>query len=73
VVHHEADDTPKTVARLGGDEFTILLAEIGDSEDAAKVAQRILYALAESFTLSGHEVFISPSIGITLFPQDGIP
>ncbi|MDH3451827.1 MAG: EAL domain-containing protein, partial [Gammaproteobacteria bacterium] len=71
VAHHEADDTPKTVARLGGDEFTILLAEIGGGEDAATVAQRILNALGEPFNLTGHEVFISPSIGITLFPQDG--
>ncbi|MDH3713280.1 MAG: EAL domain-containing protein [Gammaproteobacteria bacterium] len=71
VAYCETDDTQKTVARLGGDEFTILLSEIRGGEDAANVAQRILKALAEPFTLAGHEVFISPSIGITLFPQDG--
>jgi len=59
------------VARLGGDEFTILLSEIGDAEDAARVARRIISTLTKSFCLDGHEAFTTPSIGITLFPQDG--
>jgi diguanylate cyclase (GGDEF)-like protein len=71
VAHCDVDDAQRNVARLGGDEFTILLAEIGQREAPAKVAQRILNALDKSFDLAGHEVFISPSIGIALCPEDG--
>ena len=59
------------VARLGGDEFTILVSDLQNSEDAAAVARRILAMLSKPFTLAGHEVFITPSIGIAVFPQDG--
>ena len=59
------------IARLGGDEFTILLSEVGNNEDAARVAKRILDTLAKPLTVGGHEVFITPSIGIALFPQHG--
>jgi diguanylate cyclase (GGDEF)-like protein/PAS domain S-box-containing protein len=55
-----------TVARLGGDEFTILVNDIGDSSDATRVADRIQRELTQPFTLSGHEVFTSASIGIAL-------
>jgi len=55
-----------TVARLGGDEFTILLDDIKDISDAVSVAERIQGALQQPFNLSGHEVFTSASIGITL-------
>lgn len=55
-----------TVARLGGDEFTILLENIRHDEDATKVAERVQQALSAPFNLSGHEVFTSASIGITL-------
>jgi diguanylate cyclase (GGDEF)-like protein/PAS domain S-box-containing protein len=55
-----------TVARLGGDEFTILLENIRQDEDATKVAERVQQALSAPFNLSGHEVFTSASIGITL-------
>lgn len=60
-----------TIARLGGDEFTILLEEIAHERDAIIVAQKILAALAEPFNLAGHEVFVTASIGISLFPHDG--
>ena len=60
-----------TVARSGGDEFTILLDELRDAEDAAVVAQKILEALQRPFVLSGHELVISASIGISSFPVDG--
>ncbi len=59
------------VARLGGDEFTILLSEVGSSEDAARVATRILDTLSKPLTVGEHEVFITPSMGIAMFPQDG--
>ncbi|HEX8353101.1 MAG TPA: EAL domain-containing protein [Pyrinomonadaceae bacterium] len=55
-----------TVARLGGDEFAILLSDIEDYADAARVADRIQEGLARPFHLGGHEVYTSASIGITL-------
>ena len=55
-----------TVARLGGDEFTILVDDIGDPSDATRVADRVQRELAQPFTLGGHEVFTTASIGIAL-------
>ncbi|MCB1921159.1 MAG: EAL domain-containing protein [Candidatus Competibacteraceae bacterium] len=59
------------IARLGGDEFTVLLAEVRRYEDAAVVAERIQKQLSRPLMLEGHEVFITPSIGIAIFPRDG--
>jgi diguanylate cyclase (GGDEF)-like protein len=64
-------DKIQQFARLGGDEFTVLLAEIRKSEDAASVAKRILENLAEPLHLAGHEMLVTLSIGIAVFPQDG--
>ena len=55
-----------TLARLGGDEFTILLEGIKDVNDASIVAERIHKALAEPFSLDGHDIFCNVSIGIAL-------
>lgn len=55
-----------TVARLGGDEFAILLDGLASEDDAILVAERIQQALTRPFSLNGHEVFITTSIGITL-------
>ena len=66
-----SDDAAATVARMGGDEFTIMLAEIGEPEDAARVAGRILAMLEQPFELGDHAVVIGSSIGIALFPDDG--
>lgn len=55
-----------TVARLGGDEFVILLEDIKDVSDATQIAERIQKELTLPFNLSGHEVFITTSIGIAL-------
>ncbi len=60
-----------TAARLGGDEFTVLLSEINHPEEAAVVAQRILDTLGQPMRLMTHEIIVTPSIGIALFPQDG--
>jgi diguanylate cyclase (GGDEF)-like protein/PAS domain S-box-containing protein len=60
-----------TVSRLGGDEFTVLIEELHDSSAAGTVAQKIIVALAQPLVLQGHEVFITASIGIALFPDDG--
>lgn len=55
-----------TVARLGGDEFTILLDDIKDISDVISMAERINEELIESFSLEGHDVFTSASIGIAM-------
>jgi diguanylate cyclase (GGDEF)-like protein len=61
-----------TVARLGGDEFVVLLPELGNIHDAAAVAQKILLAVAKAFTLIGQEFRVTASIGISIYPQDGL-
>ncbi|MBI5040748.1 MAG: EAL domain-containing protein [Gammaproteobacteria bacterium] len=59
-----------TVARLGGDEFTLVLTDISNVEDAAQVAQKLVELFSKPFHLGEHEVFISTSIGITIYPFD---
>ncbi len=60
-----------TVARLGGDEFTILLHGVGAAAPVGAVADKVVDALAQPFTIGDGEQYISGSIGITLFPDDG--
>jgi len=60
-----------TIARWGGDEFTLLLPDLKSPEDAAKVAQRIAHALKPVFRLNGHDLHITSSVGIAVYPQDG--
>jgi len=60
-----------TVARIAGDEFAIVLADITRPEDAAVVAQKLIEALVGPVDVRGHEVFVTASIGIALFPTDG--
>ena len=60
-----------TVARIGGDEFVILLGELDRPEAARHVAQKVLDALSEPVTLDGHELKVTPSIGICAYPHDG--
>jgi diguanylate cyclase (GGDEF)-like protein len=61
-----------TMARLGGDEFTILLENITNTESVATVCNKILQKLAHPIKIDGSELYISCSIGISLFPDDGI-
>ena len=59
-----------TVARMGGDEFTVVLESVANLEGVTMTAQRILNALTQPFTLDGHEVFVTASIGLTVYPYD---
>jgi len=60
-----------TLARLGGDEFVFLFTSLHKAEEAATIAQSILKTFEKPFNLSGHDFFITPSIGIALYPCDG--
>ena len=61
-----------TIARLGGDEFTIILPGINGSDDAALVAEKIVESFSQPLELEdGRELFTTPSIGISLYPNDG--
>ncbi len=60
-----------TLARQGGDEFTIVLPELRDRDDARQVADKFLDCLHLPFDLDGHEVHISASIGIAIYPGHG--
>jgi diguanylate cyclase (GGDEF)-like protein len=59
-----------TVARLGGDEFTILLEDVHTTEEISSVADKLLAAISESGEVSGHELHLSTSIGVTVYPID---
>ncbi len=59
------------VARVGGDEFTIVLQELEKKEDAAAMAQRVLRIIAEPMDVEGQRLYITTSIGITVYPDDG--
>lgn len=58
-------------ARLGGDEFTVIMPELKRVEDAAVVARRISKKFSEPISLDYQQVFVTPSIGIAIFPEDG--
>ncbi len=60
-----------TVARLGGDEFAVVLPDLKDKEDAAKIARGVVTALAVPFELSGGVASVTASVGVSLYPQDG--
>jgi len=62
---------PSMVARLGGDEFTVLLPQIDDPAEAARVANTVVDSIRLPFEISGHQVFLGASVGVAVFPQDG--
>jgi len=61
-----------TVSRQGGDEFVVLLSEMEQSEDAAISAMRLLQAVAEAHTIDQHDLHVTTSIGVSVFPDDGM-
>lgn len=60
-----------TVARLSGDEFIVVLSNITEPKDARIIAEHIITRISESFKINLHEIFITPSVGIALYPSDG--
>jgi diguanylate cyclase (GGDEF)-like protein len=58
------------VARLGGDEFTVVLAEVAGPNAAITAAQNICRALAAPFQIDGHDIFVTTSVGISMYPND---
>ena len=61
-----------TVARMGGDEFTVILSELNDTASLEPMLQKLLSTLADAFQLGQEQVYVSASIGITVYPQDAI-
>ena len=66
VIRHE-----DTLARLGGDEFTIIMEDLKDGKDASILANKILKVLGDEINLDDNMLYVSSSIGISLYPQDG--
>ena len=64
--------TLEAIGRLGGDEFVALLPEVVDDQDAERVANRILEAMREPIFVAGQECFVTASVGIAMFPRDGL-
>jgi diguanylate cyclase (GGDEF)-like protein/PAS domain S-box-containing protein len=60
-----------TVSRQGGDEFVVLLSEVEQPEDTAITARRMLQAVAKAHSISGHDLHITTSIGVSVYPDDG--
>ncbi len=60
-----------TLARIGGDEFSVVLTELGNAQDAMRVANYFLDSLRDPVLVDDHEIFVSTSVGISIFPGDG--
>ncbi|HUN94589.1 MAG TPA: EAL domain-containing protein [Burkholderiaceae bacterium] len=61
-----------TVARLGGDEFTVVLGNLASVRDAGNVARQLIKALSRPFEIEGHTIYVGASVGIAIYPNDGI-
>jgi diguanylate cyclase (GGDEF)-like protein/PAS domain S-box-containing protein len=60
-----------TVSRVGGDEFVVLLGEIDTAEDAARVAEKLIFTLSEPYHIEEHELSLTASVGICIYPDNG--
>jgi len=60
-----------TVSRIGGDEFAVLINELTATDAVAGIARKVLDSLAQPFSIGGHELFITASIGVSFYPADG--
>jgi diguanylate cyclase (GGDEF)-like protein/PAS domain S-box-containing protein len=60
-----------TVARVGGDEFALVLPDVSHLEDAAQIAEKIVRSVREPLVVDGHELRVTTSVGIAIYPADG--
>ena len=65
------DTAQSGIARLGGDEFVLLVQEVASAVDVTVVADRLLRLMEQPLQLAGHQVLVSPSIGVAMFPDNG--
>ena len=70
VAHYVESSARIDVSRLGGDEFTVVLNQLDSPESAGHVAERLLKSLLEPMTIEGHELVVTPSIGVAVAPRD---
>jgi diguanylate cyclase (GGDEF)-like protein/PAS domain S-box-containing protein len=61
-----------TVSRQGGDEFVVLLTEVAQPQDAAITARRMLHTVAQAHSINLHELHVTTSIGVSVYPDDGL-
>jgi diguanylate cyclase (GGDEF)-like protein len=71
VARSDEEETINVVSRVGGDEFIVLAQDISQAQDAAKMSRRLLEEISAPYDLNGREVFLTVSIGISLYPDDG--
>lgn len=60
-----------TVARMGGDEFVVLLPSVTDADGISRVAEAIVKSISQTIVIGSHELDVTPSVGVAVFPQDG--
>jgi diguanylate cyclase (GGDEF)-like protein/PAS domain S-box-containing protein len=72
VTRQAKEETAQSIARLGGDEFTIWVTDLENVQDVIKIAHRVLDSFASPFALKGREISVTASIGISLYPEDGL-
>ncbi len=71
VARSDKGETVSVVSRVGGDEFIVLAHDLNQAQDAAKTSRRLLEEMSAPYDISGREVFLTVSIGIALYPDDG--
>jgi diguanylate cyclase (GGDEF)-like protein/PAS domain S-box-containing protein len=71
VARSDEHEAVNVVSRVGGDEFIVLAHDLNQAQDAAKASRRLLAEMSIPYELNGHEVFLTVSIGIALYPDDG--
>lgn len=70
IAHYVGTESEIDVSRLGGDEFTLVLNKLDHPRSAGIVAQRVIDELTQPMTLEGHEIVVTPSVGIAIAPND---
>jgi len=71
IARSDEHETVNVVSRVGGDEFIVLAHDLNQAQDAARTSRRLLAEMSTPYELNGHEVFLTVSIGISLYPDDG--